>query len=121
MQIFIHVPRSIYSNICVFSSQPRNKVEERGCGVLQRHTGLQNMREVKIVKGGQREMKTSNKYKKIKIKQTKGAMIKVQGQEGKNKMEPAKSTASRQDQSLPSVGLIAPGKLSHGRVQEGQG
>lgn len=54
-----------------------------------------------------RIFKISGNQKNIKKKEFKGRM--------------AKTKITKRDLTIPSVGLIASGKFSHGSVQEGQG
>lgn len=69
------------------------------------------------------EKAKSKNVKKKKRKETQSARKRVQGHKGQeeNGERKKKRGPLSRDLTLPSVGLMAPGKLSQGRVQAGQG
>lgn len=69
------------------------------------------------------EKAKSKNVKKKKEKKPKAHRKECKDIKGKRKMENAKKKRGplSRDLTLPSVGLMAPGKLSQGRVQAGQG
>lgn len=70
------------------------------------------------------EKAKSKNVKKKKRKETQSARKRVQGHKGQEEngeRKKKKRGPLSRDLTLPSVGLMAPGKLSQGRVQAGQG
>lgn len=67
--------------------------------------------------GGSKGPKCENKSNRSEPKEH----WRLQCQQGQMKMDEAKKRATGRDSTLPSVGLMAAGKLSHGSVHVGEG